>query len=1037
MSGLKIGMLVTHRESIAQDLWLIEDVDGRIATLKPISFGATQMQSPIRDILRYRIKTTDQVFFNEDQVEVKKINNPREDDYFEYVVDHHGEEKTVPEHQLKPQVGSAVPDPCSQLLNLDAVPAHLASARVEFLHSFFEATAKSLGIVGYNGARMFPIPHQVGAARYCLLHGRTRFILADEVGLGKTIEAGLIVSTLRKYFPEWKTAFFVPESITIQWAFEMYGKFGKSIFRLSDDDEPEEGEPDPGVILPHGHAPEIARKQTYEILVIDEAHQILRDPAMFDAFLRLSKRAHAVLLLTATPTSDDGKNICKLLNLADPEFYDMYGSDGYVLELFRQQDRVEKLLELLQNVESKADEILSAWENFEVEDDDMAARILSLKVDPTDMAVRSKISAMIVDRFYPRARILRYQRKSLLVDNELPERVEEPLEFEPSKEEKQVRTLVSEWLEMLNKSGKADQPGFMKAASVLIQAASSSPLAVDAWLNARRGKFVPREGVSADPVRLNENIIESIDMPEDETTLLDQLDMASSSWQRRSKGKDMKGRALARLKRYETMLDNLKPFMDDDEPHRIIIFTSFECNVKPLYLLLNKALGKDVEVFMLHAEIPWREREKAAFGFQECPGSAVMISDELGGEGRNFQFADAVFHFDLPLAAWMVEQRIGRLDRVGRDSMLDVDSQILVSKDGFDEATYEFMRDALGVFNESLAPVEDMAEDVARRMLHTMITMGTEGVKKLIDEVVDDVEKHREREMQGLLERGETGFEEVRKLNMKLDDSGALKKLEEKTLAYTKLLGSMIDRTRNMITITVGSHHPLHAYMGILDEMQGYFNRVDAVKQERLEFFSTGHPFVRKLAQSAVQESSDRLSFSARSDVEKDAIVFHARVYLPQDFMDAVRELPEDIQPALLCSAAQNFGTVFRRFIITLDGETIDPGSDEAKPYIRGNEKSDTSLHSGEKIYDYLPEDWESRFCQRTDAAREWAQNFARERLDTAMPVISGVMSEVLTRHFGADFAIEAQMDALLFSLDPLSIEFDAVEVFFAPKAEE
>ena len=99
--------------------------------------------------------------------------------------------------------------------------------------------------------------------------------------------------------------------------------------------------------------------------------------------------------------------------------------------------------------------------------------------------------------------------------------------------------------------------------------------------------------------------------------------------------------------------------------------------------------------------------------------------------------------------------------------------------------------------------------------------------------------------------------------------------------------------------------------------------------------------------------------------------------------------------------------------------------------------KTDDSLHSGEKIFDYMPEEWESIFCKRTDAAREWAKNHARERLESRLPAITGVMSEVLTRHFGADFAIEAQMDALLFSLDPLSVEFDAVEVFFAPRDEE
>src|SRR5690606_762413 len=126
---------------------------------------------------------------------------------------------------------------------------------------------------------MLPIPHQLNAARYALRFGRTRFLLADEVGLGKTVEAGLIVSTLRKYFPKWRTGLFVPESLTVQWAFEMYGKFGKTIFRLEDQDDlfDDEDDEDPGAILPHSRAIKWAKTQKPEILVVDEAHQVLRD----------------------------------------------------------------------------------------------------------------------------------------------------------------------------------------------------------------------------------------------------------------------------------------------------------------------------------------------------------------------------------------------------------------------------------------------------------------------------------------------------------------------------------------------------------------------------------------------------------------------------------------------------------------------------------------------------------------------------------------------------------------------------------------
>ncbi len=1024
----KIGMLVTLRETIAPDLWRIYDLEGRIATLEPISLGATRCQMPLKDLRRYRIKTTDEVLLNEDLVKVLRVSNPRSDDLYEYTVAHNEIPRTVREHELTVHVGSAAPDPLALLKNLDAAPAEMALARSELLHAYFKATARSLGIVGYNGARMLPIPHQISAARYVLLFGRPRFLLADEVGLGKTVEAGLIVSTLRKYFPDWKTAFFVPESLTVQWAFEMYGKFGKAIFRLSDDEEPEEGEDDPGVILPHAHAIDWARRDSAEILVIDEAHQILKDPAQYESLMTLSRKAHAVLLLTATPSSDDGRNLVKLLQLADPDHFAQFERQESLEIFFDKQSDVEALLHDLRVPGKDGSEIMERWEKLGIEDEELTARFLSLKVDPSDLAVRHKLAALVTDRYYPRARILRYQRKFLAMDNEMAERIEEPIEYRPTKDETRVRKLAAAWLELLKKSGHHQMPAFQDVARVLIQAVHSSPLAFEKWLEARLGKMPHVEGVSADPVRRYRSLIETAERLENEDDLLDEMQFAATDWVRSTKAVDMKGRAMARLPRYEMLLRQIKSLVsDDEEPHRVLIFTSFECNVRPLYLLLNKALGEDVEVFYISAELEWREREKNAFAFQECPGPCVLISDDLGGEGRNFQFVNSIFHFDLPLAAWIVEQRVGRLDRVGREADLDVDSQILVAPGELDEAIYEFQRDAVNVFNESLAPVEDLIENVTRRMLIACIEGGSDAIRDLIDEVHEEVEKRREKEVRGLMRRSDTGVEDVKRLVPQLNDTDELKRLAQASINYTRLLGSVVDQTRSKYTITIGSHHPLTAFVGILSEMQGHFDRIEAVRHERMEFFSPGHPFVRSLTRGALQESGDRVAFLSRTGIENPAFVFHCRIFLPQTFLEAIRELPEDIQPSLLCSAAGNFGTSMIHVVTDFDGNPID----DADVYIKGFQRSDNSLDFGREIYDYLPTNWETVCESGWEHALEVTRQKASEYLREGLPRFEGVAGEVLTRHFGADFPVETKIDTMLFELDPLSIEIDAVTVIF------
>jgi len=1031
----RIGMLVTLRETIAPDLWRIMDLEGKIAHLRPISLGATERQSPLTDLRRYILKTTDQVFHDEDLVRVRSLANPRSDDLYEYEVQREdGTDDRLRELELTVHVGSEAPDPVAQAQNLDAAPADLACARAALLHSYFAATARSLGIVGYNGARMLPIPHQISAARYALLFGRPRFLLADEVGLGKTVEAGLIVSTLRKYFPAWRVGFFVPESITVQWAFEMYGKFGKSIYRLDEDAELEEGDDDPGVILPHSAAPRWARSRANrpEILVVDEAHQALRDPEAYDALMTLSRSAHAVLLLTATPTSDDGENLRRLLQLADPEAFRHLDGASELADLFDKQGQVEKLLDALRDERIGGAELRALWEAVEIEDDELSARFMALLVDSSDLLMRHKLAALVTDRHYPGARILRYQRKFLAMDNEMAERVEDTVDYRPAREEVAVRARLEDWMALVRSAGVADEPAWQNAASVLIQAAHSSPLAVASWLCARRGRLERHPGVSADPVYRYLDTLSSLPLLGGEEEFLDKAAVDVRRWVRSSQSADMKGRDLAQLPRYQALLGRLRESLEHDPQGRFIVFTSFECNVKPLYLLLNRALGEDVSVFSISAEMEWREREKNAFAFQECNHACVLISDDLGGEGRNFQFADGLFHFDLPLGAWVIEQRIGRLDRVGRDPELDVDSQVLVAPGCLDETIYEFLRDGVNVFNESIAPVEDMIDVVSRRMITALLEEGDGAIGRLVEQTGEQLEARREREMLGLMTRADRGVEDVKRLVPQLQDADELADLSRAVKVYTRLLGSVVDDSRGRMTITVGSHHPLHASTGVLSEMQGFFNRAQAVRHERLEFFSPGHPFVRALARGALQESGDRVAFLARPGLERGAFLFSWRLFLPQTFLEAVRALPEDVQPSIFCSAAYHFGTRMVRIAIGFDGEPVDLDAPENETLARRyDHSSDVSLHLGREVFEMLPEGWDDLCVRAAARSGELAAASAADILAASIDDFDALVSEVLTRQFGSEFPIETQIETLLFELDPLSADLDSLVVLF------
>ena len=96
--------------------------------------------------------------------------------------------------------------------------------------------------------------------------------------------------------------------------------------------------------------------------------------------------------------------------------------------------------------------------------------------------------------------------------------------------------------------------------------------------------------------------------------------------------------------------------------------------------MLTKVFGEEHCAFFCEGMSP-DELELNTYRFQNEPGYRIMLSDESGGEGRNFQKADELICIDLPWSANTLEQRIGRLDRIGRDKTKDVVSVIVYANE--------------------------------------------------------------------------------------------------------------------------------------------------------------------------------------------------------------------------------------------------------------------------------------------------------------------------------------------------------------------
>ncbi|MCA9793183.1 MAG: hypothetical protein KC910_15345, partial [Candidatus Eremiobacteraeota bacterium] len=175
----------------------------------------------------------------------------------------------------------------------------------------WELRARILGSSqrGLVGPRVDLLSHQLYVASKVTSMARPRVLLADEVGLGKTIEAGLIFSALAATGRADSVLALVPEPLIHQWLAEFYRRFNL-LFELWDPEQPDQQR----VLCPDICLDELPERQ-WDLVIVDEAHHLMHDPDL----LELSRRTRGLLLLTATPSRSGSESLFGLLHLVDPE----------------------------------------------------------------------------------------------------------------------------------------------------------------------------------------------------------------------------------------------------------------------------------------------------------------------------------------------------------------------------------------------------------------------------------------------------------------------------------------------------------------------------------------------------------------------------------------------------------------------------------------------------------------------------------------------------------------------------------------------
>jgi len=543
----------------------------------------------------------------------------------------------------------------------------------------------SQGLTALMSAGIDFVPHQIAAVRRVLTDPVQRYLLADEVGLGKTIEAGLILRQHLIDNPDLSILIATPPHLCDQWRAELSGKLRLDQFEAAFE------------VCTHADLERVTR--TPDILVVDEAHHLVGndDGPLKEASDRLVRLAHAapvLLLLSATPTLGQERKFLALLNLLDPATHKLDDLDGFRVKLERRRD-IGKLL-------------------------------LSLAPESPGLVLRQR--ALELERLFPDdPEVRRLAPQLVAAPREAPERV-----ADLCLSLKQHVADTYRIHQRLIRSRRADAQGweFMPRGPAVAGdvdlghvRTESDPdenlpnllQALEAW------RFAAVESSLNDDEalhRLSERYRLLLDLssrtPEELRTLLSEEAVAFAGEADLIAGLVQAAAEASITPRIETMVEStarlLKTLRSSTSHPKIVAFASSQA-VAAAFQSALQIRTDDLAVFHVTSA---NETGLDASAFASTKSAAVLVTDQWGEEGLNLSCADAIVHLDVPTSAARLEQRIGRLDRFGRKQTI-IRHRVLLPTDEETspwQAWLDFLGEGLHIFNRSVSDVQFLIEDI-------------------------------------------------------------------------------------------------------------------------------------------------------------------------------------------------------------------------------------------------------------------------------------------------------------------------------------
>ncbi len=649
-------------------------------------------------------------------------------------------------------------DPADSLGNWIVDSPGQFELRRRFLDELNFQRALTGGCTALMASKVEIYEHQVEIVARVLEDPIHRFILADEVGLGKTIEAGLI---LRQRFLDGRARgalIIVPEHLKGQWEGELQDRFGLPTpgmaVRVATFSDLLEGQID---------LAESSATGSVTDLVVDEAHHAAAwglstraaEQLAFDHLATLASRAEGLLLLSATPQEATTEQLLALLELLDPALHSRKDLARFQLRL----NLRETVLDVLALIDDEADVIFYSDQLQEIAKslgDESALRLLIEDIlraeeegrDP-EPGQLSSLRTQFRETFRLHNRLIRSSRNSNRLEAwrapstemEPGPHLEQMIRAPRSVEQRaRLEEIARDW-RIRSIQHQLDHGFACTLLAASLFAACMGPDAMRAWVDLRRGRLDPARGKEL----FGQDAVDvSLAVPE-----LDWEDELLTEYWTASDG-DAWFRSKARAVRDAVRELALQP----GDPGHVVVFTSTFGAVERLVAYLAELFDDSdpgtFEVIALGEDVGEHEVMDASQELYSDPAESirVVVACPRVEEGANLQGAHRAVHFDIPRNLPALEQRIGRLDRIGQSRTIQ---QVVLLPKADDSFASQFVQDVLagfGVFSESISGVQGGAEEHLRlldsTLLNEMASMAE--LQKRVRDGLREERRARERE---------------------------------------------------------------------------------------------------------------------------------------------------------------------------------------------------------------------------------------------------------------------------------------------------